>query len=271
MKAPIIISIIFHAGVLVFATLDIAWFDSADVRPMEIIPIEMVDISELTKLQEIAKVPEPDQEKPEPPKRPERRAEMPPPPPRMQSSMPLPESASKPAAKPKPPVKRAQAPAISERAKPKPPSRFSASRVAALLNKIPEEQSASDRLAEKYAKQEQQMTSLDVRRQTMSISAAIQKKIEDQCWNPPSGALDAGSLKVRVYMYLSLDGELMRAEVEGRNRMNSPGQESLRTAADSALRAVRMCAPYSDLKLPKNMYDQWREVIMNFDPSGMIS
>jgi len=266
-KTPIIISVIFHCGVLTFASMDIPWFDSSDVRPMEIIPIEMVDISEVTKLQEIAKLPEPDQEKPEPPKRPERRAEMPPPPPRMQSSMPLPDSANQPAAKPKAPVKRAQAPTISERAKPKPPSRFSADRVAALLNKIPEEQSATDRLAERFAKQEQQMTSLDVRRQTMSISAAIQKKIEDQCWNPPSGALDAGSLKVKVYMYLTLDGELTRAQVEDHTRMNGP----LKVAADSALRAVRMCAPYSDLKLPKNMYDQWREVIMNFDPSGMIS
>ncbi|MBT7582304.1 MAG: cell envelope integrity protein TolA, partial [Kordiimonadaceae bacterium] len=106
MKTPIIISVIFHCGVLTFASMDIPWFDSSDVRPMEIIPIEMVDISEVTKLQEIAKLPEPDQEKPEPPKRPERRAEMPPPPPRMQSSMPLPDSANQPAAKPKAPVKR---------------------------------------------------------------------------------------------------------------------------------------------------------------------
>ena len=267
MKTPIITSSIFHVGVLIFASQDITWFDGHVDRPMEIIPIEMVDIADVTKLQEITKLPEPDQEKPAPPKRPERRAEMPPPPPRMQSSMPLPESASKPAAKPKAPVKRAQAPTVSPRSKPDRPSRFSAARVAALLNKIPEEQSATDRLAEKYAKQAQQMTSLDVRRQTMSISVAIQKKIEDQCWNPPSGALDAGSLKVKVYMYLTLDGELTRVFAEDYTRMNGP----LKVAADSALRAVRMCAPYSDLKLPKNMYDQWREVIMNFDPSGMLS
>lgn len=268
MKTPIIISIIFHVGVLVFASQDIPWFDGFDARPMEIIPIEMVDIAEITKLQEIAKIPEPDKQKPEPPKRPERRAEMPPPPPRMQSTMPLLERADKPTAKPKAPIKRAQAPTVSPRSRPKPPSRFSADRVAALLNKIPEEQSVTERLAERFAKQEQQMTSLDVQRQTMSISAAIQKKIEDQCWNPPSGALEAGSLKVRVYMYLTLDGALARPPAaDDYARMNGP----LKVAADSALRAVRMCAPYSDLNLPKNMYDQWQEVILNFDPSGMIS
>lgn len=268
MKNALIISGIFHVSLLITAAMDIPWFDSVENVEMVIIPVEILPISDETKTMEIAKTPEPDREKPEPPTRPERRAEMPPPPPRMQSNMPLLAEAEKQTSKPKPPVKRAQAPTVSPRSRPKPPSRFSADRVAALLNKIPDEQSATDRLAEKYGQQEQQMTSLDVQRQTMSISAAIQKKIEDQCWNPPSGALDAGSLKVRVYMYLTLDGELARPPAaDDYARMNGP----LKVAADSALRAVRMCAPYSDLNLPKNMYDRWQELILNFDPSGMIS
>lgn len=255
------------------AAMDIAWFDSYEDAEMQIIPVEMVDISDVTKTVEIAKLPEPQKEKPKPPeKRPERQTELPPPPPKMQSTMPLPTQAKQPEAKPKPPVQRAAAPAVTQRARPKPPSRFTTDRIAALLNKVPETQSVTERLAERYAEQEQQATSLDVQRQTMSISAAIQKKIEEQCWNPPSGALDAGSLKVKVHMYLTTDGALARPpQVEDYNRMGGAGQAALRTAADSALRAVRMCAPYSDLKLPQEMYDQWREVILNFDPSGMIS
>lgn len=259
-------------GLFLAATFGIPWFDTPRDMEMQIIPVEMVDIAEVTKTVEIAKLPEPTKEKPKPPeKRPERvAAALPPPPPKMASTMPLLEQPKeKPAAKPKPkPVQRAEAPRVAPRSRPKPPSRFSSDRIAALLNKIPESQSATERLAEKYGQQEQQMTSLDVRRQTMSISAAIQKKIQDQCWNPPAGALEAGTLKVTVYMQLTPDGDLARPPTaDDYSRMSGP----LKVAADSALRAVRMCAPYSDLELPQNLYDQWREIKMNFDPSGMIS
>ena len=162
---------------------------------------------------------------------------------------------------------RSVAPQISQREKPKPPSRYNSDRIAQLLNKVPKKENVIEQLSDRLGSQDQQATSLDVRRQVMSISSAIQKKIEDQCWNPPSGALDAGSLKVRVKFYLTQEGKLARPPVAD-DYVRMAG--SMKVAADSALRAVRMCAPYSDLKLPQEMYDQWREVILNFDPSGMI-
>lgn len=268
MKNALIISGVFHVALLVTAAMDIPWFDSVEDSEMVIIPVEILPFAEETKTMEIAKLPDTEREKPKPPERQvERRAELPPPPPNMPSTMPLPTQETKPAEKPKAPIKRAAPPQISQRAKPKPPSRYSADRIAQLLNKVPEKESITERLTDRFGPQEQQATSLDVQRQTMSISSAIQKKIEDQCWNPPSGALDAGSLKVRVSMYLTLDGKLARPPVaDDYARMAG----SMKVAADSALRAVRMCAPYSDLKLPQEMYDQWREVILNFDPSGMV-
>ena len=145
--------------------------------------------------------------------------------------------------------------------------RYNSDRIAQLLNKVPKKENVIEQLSDRLGSQEQQATSLDVRRQVMSISTAIQKKIEDQCWNPPSGALDAGSLKVRVKFYLTQEGKLARPPIAD-DYVRMAG--SMKVAADSALRAVRMCAPYSDLKLPQEMYDQWREVILNFDPSGMI-
>lgn len=270
MKTALIISGIFHVSLLIFAAMDIPWFDRVVHAEMQIIPVEMVDIADVTRTVEIAKIPEPQKEKPKPPqKRPERRAELPPPPPKMQSSMPLPtQEVTKVAEKPKPPVKRAEAPQAAPRERPKPPSRYSADRIAQLLNKVPEKESVTERLADRFGPQEQQMTSLDVQRQTMSISAAIRKKIEDQCWNPPSGALDAGSLRVTVLMYLTPEGALARPPVAD-DYVRMAG--AMKVAADSALRAVRMCAPYSDLKLPKEMYDQWREIRMNFDPTDMVS
>lgn len=237
---------------------------------MEIIPVEIVDISEFTKMKKAVKLPEPEKDKPESPKKSQRVVEMPPPPPKMASTMPL--ENQKPAIKPKPPVKKVEAPSVTPRQRPKVPSRFSADRVAALLNKIEEKPQASELLAEKYKQKEQQMTSLDIRRQTMSFGAAIQKKIEDNCYNPLAGAKGEDKENVKITIYLSLDGSLERPpEIEGRNRMNSVGQEALRAKADRADRAILMCAPYNDLNLPKDKYDLWREVIINFRPLGMTS
>ena len=266
MKQALIISGIFHVSLLVFAAMDIPWFDQVENVEMEIIPVEMVDISEVTRTFEIAKEPEPLREKPKPPERqPQRVDNLPPPPPRMPSTMPLPkQTAEAPAEKPKPPVQRAEAPRVTPKSKPRPPSRLD---LAALRNLVPE-RSLEERIADKLGPQEQRATSLDVQRQTMTISAAIRKKIEDQCWNPPVGADTSESLRVTVQVFLAPTGELARPPVaEDYARMNG----FLKVAADSALRAVRMCAPYNDINLPKDMYDQWKEIKMNFDPSDMVS
>ncbi len=267
MKHSLVISGIVHTGLLVFAAMDIPWFDSVEDAEMIVIPVEVLPIAEETRTMEIAELPDPEREKPKPPEqRPQRVENLPPPPPGMQSTMPLPTQPveEKPAPKPKPPVQRAQAPTVTPKSKPRPPSRLD---IAALRNLVPE-QSLEERIAEKIGPQEQQATSLDVQRQTMSISAAIRKKIEDQCWSPPVGADTSQSLRVTVQVYLAPTGELARPPVaEDYARMNG----FLKVAADSALRAVRMCAPYDDINLPKEMYDQWKEIKMNFDPTQMVS
>jgi hypothetical protein len=50
--------------------------------------------------------------------------------------------------------------------------------------------------------------------------------------------------------------------------MNQPGQEFYRTAAESALRAVRKCVPY---ELPKEKYELWREMELYFDPKEFLT
>ncbi|MCC3862186.1 TonB C-terminal domain-containing protein [Pseudemcibacter aquimaris] len=266
MKNALYISGGSHVALLLIATVGIPFFSTPRDVEMVIIPVEMVEIAKETATQEIAKRVEP-KDKPAPPDRPRRAAELPPPPPKMASTMPLMDQPKdKPAPKPKPEV-RAEAPTVSPRSRPRPPSRMTSDRMAALLNKIPETQSVTERLTERFGEREQKATSLDVRRQTMSIVAAIQKKIYG-CWNPPSGAFEAGTLKVTVFFSLSRDGSIMgQPRIDDYVRMSGPQ----RTAADSARRAVLSCAPFSDLELPSDMYDYWRDIKMNFDPSAMIS
>ena len=271
MKNALIISGVFHASLLVMAAMDIPWFDSYEDSEMVIIPVEVLPFDDKTQTMEIAKLPEPQREKPKPPeRRPERVAELPPPPPRMQSTMPLPTppQADKPKPKPKPEV-RAEAPRVTPRSRPRPPSRLNSDRIAALLNKVPEQENVLDSLADRFGPQEQQASSLDVQRQTMQIKDAFKIKMRDnKCWNLPAGSLEAAKLQVKVRFRLSREGEILgQPRVEDYSNMTG----ALRSAADSARRAVFICAPYDDLKLPAELYDEWKEIILNFDPSEMIS
>jgi len=102
------------------------------------------------------------------------------------------------------------------------------------------------------------------RDQTLSESEmdALRRQIA-RCWNPPVGAVGADDLVVRVQMNLAEDGSL-RA---GASVINSSGNPAFQAAADSAVRAVRRCAPYS---LPFEKYAAWQNVIVNFDPREML-
>jgi colicin import membrane protein len=83
------------------------------------------------------------------------------------------------------------------------------------------------------------------------------------CWNPPVGAENAQELIVRVRVQFRLDGTLS-AEPTLVNRGSSP---YFQVAAESALRAVRRCQPYT---MPAAKYDIWRDVEVTFDPRDMF-
>ncbi|WP_026381555.1 energy transducer TonB [Afifella pfennigii] len=85
-----------------------------------------------------------------------------------------------------------------------------------------------------------------------------------QCWNPPIGVRQAGNLRVTIAIRLEPDGRLAAPP--------SPvglGFDPLSTiAAESAIRAVQLCAPYD--MLPPEKYSLWREIEFTFDPSEML-
>lgn len=83
------------------------------------------------------------------------------------------------------------------------------------------------------------------------------------CWNTPAGATNADDLKVRVRMFLNEDGSLNGfPEV-----LSQPAGPFGNLAAESAVRAIRRCQPFS---LPVEKYASWQEVNMNFDPRDMF-
>jgi colicin import membrane protein len=83
------------------------------------------------------------------------------------------------------------------------------------------------------------------------------------CWNPPVGAENAQDLVVKVRVQFRKDGTLS-AEPSLLNRGSSP---YFQVAAESAMRAVRRCAPYT---LPAAKYELWKDVEVTFDPRDMF-
>jgi outer membrane biosynthesis protein TonB len=97
---------------------------------------------------------------------------------------------------------------------------------------------------------------------TMSEIEALRARIQ-QCWNPPAGAADARDLIVEIRIRFNQDGSLA-AQPTVSNRGSST---YFQVAAESALRAVVRCAPYTFLPVAK--YDAWKDVEVTFDPRDM--
>ena len=85
-----------------------------------------------------------------------------------------------------------------------------------------------------------------------------------RCWNPPAGAMNADGLIVKVSMQLDRSGQVI-----GRPKIvDQPGGRTGQIAAEAAVRAMRRCAPYT--QLPAEKFETWSEVVVNFDPRDMF-
>ena len=85
-----------------------------------------------------------------------------------------------------------------------------------------------------------------------------------QCWDVPAEIRNAHELVVSIRISLKIDGSLAAPPVVI-NRSQNP---LFAKAAESAVRAVRKCAPFSFL--PAASYNQWKDIIVDFDPHAMI-
>jgi colicin import membrane protein len=91
------------------------------------------------------------------------------------------------------------------------------------------------------------------------LTAELQRQVLS-CWNPPGVNVSAITVGFRLNRDGSLAGEptLVKA---------ASGAQSQATT-ESALRAVRNCAPF---KLPAVSYEWWQQVEVNFDATRMFS
>jgi outer membrane biosynthesis protein TonB len=276
LRRSTVISIALHAAILVWA---VAIFPSArlDAPPLLDVPVDVMSPSEFTKLKAgmvDAKDDGPVEKKPDAPK-PKALTEKTEPKP--EEKVPDKEAEAKPKDEPKTEEKKEVVKAEKpkpvkteppKKLKPAPEAKkrdFNADRISALLNKIPDQSQptlkAADTPPEAKKKTHGQSTGTEM---TMSVNEidALRAKIA-QCWSPPPGGLGAEHIVVRLRMQLNEDGSLVGyPSVE-----NGGGSGFFQAAADSAVRAVYQCQPYSSL--PADKYAVWRDLILNFDPSQM--
>jgi membrane protein involved in colicin uptake len=282
------ISAALHTAILLFALVA---FPAAkmDKAPLLAIPVDLATPAELTKIKagmagakdEAPLAGKPKEKKPEAVKeakkpaeqtaedkpKAEQKAEQKP----EEKAKPEPakEAAAKPEAK-KPQQKPAKPKdAAAPPKKPAPPAAakkrdFNTDRIAALLNKIPDAANApspvvpSDETPSKQVRGQSNGTQT-----TMSVNEidALRARIA-QCWSPPPGGLGAGQIVVKLRLKLNEDGTLVGYPTVA----NSGSSPFFQAAADSAVRAVYQCQPYS---LPSDKFALWRDMILNFDPSEM--
>lgn len=166
-------------------------------------------------------------------------------------------------------AKDVPAPAIRPRHQPRPApkpeqkqdAKFDPDRIAALLNKAPDQAAAQSRQTASLDSGAGDPRGLDER---MSISEldALRRQIQ-RCWSPPVAVRGASDLAVRLRLALNADGTLSRPpEV-----LTSGSGLGFLAAADSARRAVLRCQPYD---LPAGKYEAWRDINVNFDPREML-
>jgi colicin import membrane protein len=280
-RAGLAVSSIGHAIVLGWGLVTFAPA-AFDTPPTEAMPVDLVPISEITQLkagnrdapkkeqakQAAEKVAEPKQapEVEKKPKQPEvKQAAAPPsPPPEPKPAPEIKKEEPKPEPKPEvatplPPKREPPRPKTPPAAKTKQRD-FNPDQIAALLDRREPNQ---QRAAEEVATQGALGTRIG-NAATLSQSEidALRAQIQ-ACWNPPVGAENAQDLVVRVRVQFRTDGTLS-AEPTLMNRGSSP---YFQVAAESAMRAVRRCQPYT---LPAAKYDIWRDVEVTFDPRDMF-
>jgi outer membrane biosynthesis protein TonB len=139
--------------------------------------------------------------------------------------------------------------------------KFDADRIAALLDKRqPTRLAAAGNMLS--AAPSLGTTTGSAPKLSMSEIDALRARIQ-QCWNPPAGAAEAKDLIVEVRIRFNQDGSLA-AQPTVSNRGSAT---YFQVAAESALRAVVRCAPYTFL--PAAKYDAWKDVEVTFDPRDM--
>ncbi len=140
-------------------------------------------------------------------------------------------------------------------------SDFDADEISALLNK----QQATGGGAKRQQQQAALGTDKPANGAKLSQSEidALKSQIQNN-WNVPAGMSGVEGMVIKVHFKLDESGQIIGEPEVTATGGASSSQDAL---AGSAKRAVMMSSPFKNL--PRDKYDAWSEVVINFDPSQL--
>ena len=225
------------------------------------LPIDIITIDQFTKLVEQTTMPEEKQARQTPAAHEHKAA----PEATAQDAMPLPDAKaqdpSNDAAKqtaPETPRYRVAQPVPLARPNVRPKPLLDVGRVQALLNKTPDQKTADN------GARESDSAVAAGERLTLNEVDAFRAQMR-RCWSPPAGAKQAENLVVQVRLSLTPAGAISAGPVVVNRRFL--GDPFFRAAAESVLRAIRRCQPFT---MPAEKYASWRNIELTFDPRTML-
>lgn len=262
----LIVSMLLHILLIVILWIGMPHFRRPLPEPIRLIPVEIAELAPITAAPRQKdeppplEPPKPEPPKPEPPK-PEPKPPEPVKPPEPPKPEPTPEHKPepKPEPKPKPPVPKKE-----------PPKQQDA--LASVLKNVAKMK--NEQKQEKKPEPDKNTPPAPTPPQAPAMSERLSMSEEDAlrhqmagCWNVPIGARDIETTSVEIYIEVGPDRVLKQAIVVDQARMRR--DPFFRAVAESAMRALYNphCSP---LALPPEKYDQWKEMIMNFNPRDMF-
>ena len=295
MRYSLAISVAVHAAILLAAVVALPAPDKYKVEDQESIPVDIVSIEELSQRKATVKAEEKKEAaKPAPPK-----AEVEEKKPEQKLAEEVKKAALEPEAAPEPeplpvqqqpdpkpleelikdtdkaePKEEKKATASLAKPKPKPENtkkkrerKLDFDKVAALLNKIDDEQASPPKIEDLAGTPDQgefDMASGEDAKLSANEIDWLKQRLRE-CWNPPVGVMEAHGLEVLVQIELDQSGAVLGQPVV----VNQSMHPLFDVAASSAVRAVMRCQPFDRLPIAK--FESWRSIIFNFDPREMFS
>ena len=267
MTRSILLSIIFHSGMIVLTALSMPFMMRTPIDLPPIISVKLIQISDKTNipfapkareiLEKIKKEEERVVSEQAPPA--EKKKEKP-------DRIPLPEDLNK---EKKKLVKKKQNPEeikeqIRQASEFEKKELFDPNEIAALIDKSKEK--TSETLKKNNKLTQSNVKSAFATGLTLSQEDALKAQIFG-CWSLPLGLPYQENLLVRIKLRLRPDGTVLKSEILDHARMNVPGQGFYKVLAESALRAIRICQP---LRVPPTGYDKWKDLQLNFDANEIL-
>lgn len=267
-RASLVLSGIFHLSVFLLSIVTFPLWMTKPADSIVPISVEIVDIADIAQTNKVY-APEKKEEPIEQPSKPIESKPSPPPPVEEEKpDVPIPaplEKVKPPEEKPKPvekkiPVKSKEK--VDDK-KPKDINSLLKNLAPEVAPKIEPQKDIKDVLAGTTS--EAQNLPLG-ERMTMTEMGALNAQFRD-CWNILSGAQNAEKIAVEIRLTVGPDRRVINAAIV--DQLQYSTNSYYRAAADAALRAVRH-QKCEVLNLPPNKYDQWKDMIFNFDPSKML-